>query len=336
MSPTLDLACKLVSIPSWVGNGCNEQKIGEFIFNWLQTNTQLDVIKQDVGGGRFNVIASGKGTVTTLLAGHMDTVAAGMVALSEAKNTTGIMFLAYVDEEYDFAGMRAFVTEYKNKIKPTLVISLDGYKEVIGNGCRGLIEVSFKLRGKSGHAGRPEMGVNAIVAGNNCITKLQRMLVAKYSDPILGITSPNLAYSQGGLDTGNGVYGRQGNNIPDLAEFVLDIRPATSNLTAEVVEKILAQYVKASKLQIEDWSVRHNLGAWSTSSQTIAEKVTLPGVYETFGGYVDTQMIWAAFDKPICLAIGASTRSVAHTPNEYVELVDLENTKNNCLSLIGL
>lgn len=366
MNKVTELTCQLISIPSWVGKGCDETNIGEYVYDWLCANTTLTVIKQPVVGSRFNVIATGKGDIKTLIVGHMDTVenragwitepwtptikggrlyglgatdmkgslAAGMVALSESQNTDGTMFLAYCDEEYDFAGMKSFVNCYRDKIKPNVVISLDGYVDVVGNGCRGLIEVCFKLRGKSGHAGRPEMGVNAITSGINLVTKLKRQLAAKYSDPILGTSTLNLAYCQGGLDLGNGSVGRQGNNIADLAEFVLDIRPASTKLTAQKVNEVITSYLPGTKLKLEDWIVRHNLGPWSTNSASITKKTSLTSPYETFGGYVDTQMIWETFNQPTCLAIGASTRSVAHSPNEYVEVMDLEKTKENVLSIL--
>lgn len=365
MTKTLELTKQLIAIPSWVGTDCDEIKVGEFIYQWLRANTSLTVVKQPVQDGRFNVIATGKGDIKMLIAGHMDTVenragwitdpwmplikgerlyglgatdmkgslAAGMVALSEAKNTDGIMFLAYCDEEYDFAGMKSFIDNYRDKISPALVISLDGYADVVGNGCRGLIEVSFKLRGKSGHAGRPEMGVNAIAGGINLINKIKRRLASDYSDPTLGTTTLNLAYCQGGLDL-SGSYGRQGNNIADLAEFVLDIRPARSDLTAQKVKEIIESYLPGTKLRLEDWVVRHNLGSWSTDPTQITTLSGLKGPYETFGGYVDTQMVWSAFNQPVCLAIGASTRSVAHSPNEYVEIDNLDRTKQNVLSVL--
>ena len=58
MTKTLELTKQLVSIPSWVGANCNEIKIGQFIYDWLCTNTDLTVIKQPVKDGRFNIIAT--------------------------------------------------------------------------------------------------------------------------------------------------------------------------------------------------------------------------------------------------------------------------------------
>lgn len=360
-----DLASELISIPSWVGADCNEIKVGEFVYQWLKTNTTLNIIKQPVKDGRFNVLAFDDAPTELLLVGHMDTVesragwvtnpfsptikndrlyglgatdmkgslAAGLAALTESKSTRGIMLLAYIDEEYDFSGMRQFVKEYKDKIEPKLVVSLDGSFDQVGIGCRGLIEVSFKLRGKTGHAGRPELGVNAITSGINLITKLKRQLAAKYSDPVLGVSTLNLAYCQGGLDTGSGVLGRQGNNIADLSEFVLDIRPASSELYAQKVREVIESYLPGTKLTFEDWTVRHDLGSWLTPKSELAD-LNLSGSFEPSLGYIDLQMIWETFGRAPCLTVGAGNLTLAHTPNEYVEINNLEQTKQNVLSIL--
>ncbi|MFH2086030.1 MAG: M20 family metallopeptidase [bacterium] len=358
MNQVVNLTKQLVSIPSWVGTDCDEIKVGQFIYDWLCTNSTLKVVKQPVKDDRFNVIATDGYPARTVLAGHMDTVenrvgwttdpwtptiknnrlyglgatdmkgslAAMLTAVSGVKMTKGLMVLCYVDEEYDFAGMRAFVREYAGKIKPKLIVSLDGSTDQIGIGCRGLIEVSFRLRGKSGHAGRPEAGVNAIAVGINCINKLKRKLATEYSDPLLGPTTLNLAYCQGGLDQGNGIYSRQGNNIADLAEFVLDIRPAIDQLNANLVEKILVQYAKAAKLTLEDWSARHDLGSWLTPPDQLTY-LNLSGKREVSLGYIDLQMLWQTFGQIPCCTIGAGNLALAHAPNEYVEINNLEKTK---------
>ncbi|MFH2019625.1 MAG: M20/M25/M40 family metallo-hydrolase [bacterium] len=360
MTKTLELTKKLVSLPSWVGTGCDEIKVAEFIYGWLCNNTKLKITKQPVKNGRFNVIATDGYPTRLLLAGHIDTVepragwntdpftptlvgsrlyglgatdmkgslSACMTTLSSLPKTKGVMFLAYCDEEYDFAGMRTFIKKCGNSLRPELVISLDGYCDSIGTGCRGLIEVSFKLRGKTGHAGRPEQGINAISLGVEAINRLKTKLAKVYCDPSLGPTTLNLAYCQGGLDLGNNRYGRQGNNIANIAEYVLDIRPATPELTASKLRKLITSLARSSNLKLIDWKVRHDLGSWTTLASDITKKTSLSGNFETFGGYVDTQMIWKQCGKPTCLAIGAATRSVAHAPNEYLKLQSLQKTED--------
>lgn len=364
MENTYMLAQRLITLPSYVGGKTDERQVGLFIYNWLTNNTNLTVIKQQVAGGRFNVIALGEQPITTLIVGHMDTVepragwetdpfkptsmngrlyglgatdmkgslAAGLISLTQL-DTKGLMFLAYCDEEYDFAGMRSFIQEWKNKIQPKRVISLDGCEQNVGNGCRGLIEVSFQMRGKTGHAGRPELGINAIVAGMNCITKLKRQLATKYADPYLGITTLNLAYCQGGLDVNGKTYGKEGNNIPDLAEFVLDIRPATSTLTANRVKQICEKYAQMNKLAIENWRVRHDLGAWVTKPNELTDYMFGKELRPSLG-YIDVQMLWEAWGGIPCCTIGAGNLELAHKPNEYVEVEALTTLEKLLIQMI--
>lgn len=368
MTKTLELTKQLISIPSWVGAGCNEIKVGQFIYNWLRANTNLEVIKQPVKDGRFNVIAKETKPTRMILVGHIDTVenragwitdpwrpvtkndrlyglgatdmkgslAAMLTAVAKVQDTNGLMILCYVDEEYDFAGMRAFVKEYTGKIQPERIISLDGSSGQIGIGCRGLIEVSFRLRGQTGHAGRPEAGVNAITQGINCLNKLKRQLATKYTDSTLGTTSLNLAYCQGGLDDGTSGYGRQGNNIADLAEFVLDIRTASVDLNAKQVRKILLSYANIAKLKLENWVVRHDLGMWSTPKELLIPTFGREYRYESSLGYIDTQMLWETFGKVPCCTIGAGNLAMAHKPNEYLKISNLQKTEKTICQILGL
>ena len=368
---TLELTKKLVSIPSYVGTDCDEKEVGEFIFQYLQQFTWLTVIKQPVRDGRFNVIAYDKYPTRILINGHIDTVqpksdwitdpftptaqgtklfglgttdmkgsiAALLVALEQFKQTRGVMILCYVDEEYDFAGTKEFIAKYKDKITPELILSLDGKDLGIGNGCRGLIEINVTVKGKSGHASVPEVGVNAISRSVAAVNKLIAEFNQKYTDKVLGKTSCNLAYMQGGLDigldsAGTQIFGKEGNNIADIANFVLDIRPAKEKVNAEFVVQLLTKFLQEEGLTLKEYVVRHDFGSWVTprsqlkSIEQCIGKTSKP-FYNDIGsyGYIDTQMLWKAFKKAPSLTFGAGEGGVAHKANEYVEIKKLERAE---------
>ena len=46
----------LISIPSYVTEDNNENKIVDFIYKWLKDNSNAKVEKQLIPGGRFNLI----------------------------------------------------------------------------------------------------------------------------------------------------------------------------------------------------------------------------------------------------------------------------------------
>jgi len=160
----IKLTQQLVQIPSYVNNQTNEAKIGQFIFNYLKQYPWLKVQKQYVTGDRFNIIAQDTDKPRLLIVGHMDTVqpkstncfsgkiknykiyglgssdmksslAALLNSLSDFKQTKGLMLLFYIDEEYDFLGMKKFVKEYKEQIRPKLILG-EGNDLKVKNGCR--------------------------------------------------------------------------------------------------------------------------------------------------------------------------------------------------------
>jgi succinyl-diaminopimelate desuccinylase len=373
---TLDLTKKLVSIPSYVGEDCDERKAGEFIFNYLSQFKFLTVIKQEVKDGRFNVIAFDNYPTETIFCGHFDTVqprsewktnpftptlvgkklyglgiadmkssiAAMLSALSYVKETRGIMFFFYIDEEYDFLGMKKFIKEYARKLKPKLIVSGDGGNLQMGNGCRGLIELNITVKGETGHASRPQSGNNAIVGSSTIVNKLIKTFKSDFKSKELGKTTCNLAYLQGGLDIGKDpwdkqIFGKEGNNIADIAEFILDIRTADPKLNAQKVLALITKYAKELNLRVVSTSVRHDYGAWITNKKELKEvsKVTGTGFIDIGSlGFMDVQLLWQTFNNVPSFIIGAGDLGVAHKPNEYVSLPKLEKLSKVVVELLHL
>jgi len=262
------------------------------------------------------------------------------------KETKGLMILFYIDEEYDFLGMRQFIKEYQGKIKPKLIVSLDGGDLQIGNGCRGLIEVGFAVQGKTGHAARPISGKNAILKSAKAIEKTISILKKDFSSKKLGITTCNLAYLRGGLDLGkdkrgNLLIGKEGNNVADMAEFILDVRPASEKLNASKLVEMVKKYLEKEDLKLLSFKIRHDLGSWLTPKRALknVEPIiakTTKAKYANIGktGYINTQMLWQAFDKVLCFTFGAGEGRLAHKPNEYIEITKLIKCQKAISNLI--
>lgn len=365
---TQDLIKKLISIPSFVDGKTDEQKIGQFIFEYLQKFPFLKVEKQMVKNGRFNIIAKDAYPTRLLLNGHMDTVqpksgwltdqynpvikngklyglgaadmksnvAAMLSVLQKFEKTKGLTMLFYIDEEYDFLGMKTFIEKYQSKLKPEVIISGDGNDMTIGNGCRGLIEITIRAKGLSGHASQPSVGKNAIVLSVKAINQLKSYLTKNYASTELGKTTCNLAYLQGGLYLGEKdkklIIGREGNNIADIAEFVLDIRTADEKLDANTVIQIMKDLLQQNELSLLQAVIRHDAMPWITPKkqltqiEEIVQQVT-PVRYKNPGinGYSDMQMIWEAFGKIPTFTFGAGSGKTCHQANEYIRIQDIQN-----------
>lgn len=356
---TIKLAQKLISIPSYVDGQTDERKIGEFIYAYLRQFKWLEIKKQPVTNGRFNIVAKDKYPTRLLLIGHMDTVqpktgwetnqlkavvknrkiyglgaadmkgslAVILSALSNFRETKGLMILFYIDEEYDFLGTKKFLKGYQ--IKPKLIVSGDGGNLKVGRSCRGLIEISLVVQGQTGHAANPDVGKNAIDLAFAAVDDLRNYFK----------TTINLAFFQGGLNLGRTpgnqlVLGREGNNIADIAELIVDIRPATAKITAEKIIKRAAVFLKAKGVKLLEAKTRHDLTCWLTKKKEIKSVIAIidketPVIFSgpDSRGFIDIQMFWRAFDKVPCLSFGVGEESLAHKPNEFVQISELKKAE---------
>lgn len=342
----LNLTKNLISIPSWVDEQTDEIKIGKFIFEYLKSNTNLILEKEMVIDGRFNILARNSQDVKTLVMGHIDTVginnfcetnpiiptvkngklfgrgatdmksgiAAMILAAIDENLPKNTAFLFYVDEEYNFAGIKKFIADYQSIIRPKSIISLDGSELEIANGCRGLIEISATVKGISCHAATPENGINAIEVSTKSVDKLKELL-SQFVDPELGTSSINLASIEG--------RGSASNVVPDKCQFVLDIRPSSSQINAKFIINQLEKFVTEFGGKITNSEIKFDFGSWLTPKSKL-KKLGLNFKNISTSGYIDTQMLWQLFNQPNCLTIGAGAQQTAHSPNEYVEVKKLE------------
>lgn len=352
----------------------NENKLVDYIEAWLTKNTDLKVVRQKLSYGRFNLIAT-KGKPETIFLAHTDTVAppvkatyspfgaeicdgkiwgrgtsdmkSGIAALMQAaffsSESNNYMIMFYADEEYDFLGMKALVEEHSS-LRPKYIISADGGDLCLGNGCRGLIEIRARVIGEAAHAASGK-GKNSIWGVYQAVDKLGKYLI-EIEHPVMGISSLNLAYVCGGKNLGlEGIgedrlirVGQEGNVVPDIAEFVIDVRPSSPEITAEVILNNLEETVLSLGMNLEIVTVRHNLGAWYTQKSEIEQfeeivKRTCGTKTVRFsdlkkGGYLDIQMLWEITGRPTSLVFGAASEGTAHTDHENVEIESLLKTRD--------
>ncbi len=367
----IELTRQLIAIPSYVDERGDEHHIGNFVFEYLQSLGGFYVEKQPVEGNRFNVIAHDGHPPRLMFCCHMDTVppsgdwahdpfrgdvegdklfglgacdmkggtAALLYALKSVKETRGLYVLFDVDEEYYFKGMLEFLRV--NKVTPELCIFPEpGLK--IGNGHRGVIEVDFKVRGISAHAARPDLGRNAILGASHAVDYLIKVL-ENYDHPVLGKTSCNLAWLKGGIDQGSGEIGCRANKIPDLAEAVLDIRPARAELRAKTVLDILEKDLEANGYQIEEARTALDFGSLYISPNKLAifedivrktlEKVEYENISE--GGYGEGQLLNERLGTT-CVYFGPGPKEKAHQVDEYVSITELQQATMIYRDLINL
>jgi acetylornithine deacetylase/succinyl-diaminopimelate desuccinylase-like protein len=367
----VELARRLISIPSyWDQNASvDEYRLAKFIFEYLQGLGVFSLEKQSVEGRRFNVIAHDGHPPRLLFCCHMDTVlpsggwkrdpfsghteedrlyglgacdmkggiAALLSALQSFQETRGLFLLFDVDEEYYFKGMLKFLEQYD--VHPELAVFPEpGAK--IGNGHRGLIEVSFQVGGQTAHAARPELGNNAILGVSRGVERLLESLEA-YQHTSLGQTTCNLACLKGGIELDNGAIGCRPNQIPDLAEAVLDIRPASPELRAKTVVDFLTEYLESNGFQMRETEERldfgslyippERLGALEEVVRDVLGSVKYDDI--SHAGYGEGQLLNERLGVD-CVYFGPGPKEMAHQSDEYVSVTELHEAASVYSQLI--
>lgn len=372
----IKLAQQLISIPSYLSPKTNEKEIGNFVFSYLKQFPYLKVKKQKIEKDRFNIVAETAGVPCLFLAGHLDTVqpkqgwsknqfqgiiknqklyglgsldikggvAAILDALSDFRKVSNLILLFYCDEEYDFKGMKQFIKEPKRKIGD-LAIFVEPTDLKIWNTHRGLVEIYFSIQGKSGYAANPESGKNAINGIMGVLNILQEQLKG-FKDPILGISSLNIAYIRGGLYEGKKnreiILGKEGNNIADFAEAVIDIRPTRQELRAEKIVAWIKEFLRKERYGLINFSIRHNFSPFYTNPTEL--KILRKVLRKTVGkveyldpskkGYGDGQLLQEKFNVPV-VYFGPKGAN-AHGVNEWVDISSLKELRQIFSELIAV
>ena len=301
---TVELAKRLIAIPSFVSDAQNEADAVNFLAAYARRKlpnftVQLSPMRGDET--RKNIYLLGAKTPRLIFVGHIDTVcpsdgwktdpfvptiidtklyglgaadmkgsiASLLIALQsvDRKLLDEIAVLLYVDEEYRFAGMKQLIDDgvITRDTQPELVISLDGGLQVL-SGCRGLIKIDMEIVGKSGHASNPANGVNAITNLMDVLNVLKGKLPTFASG--LGTSTLNVAYLRGGAvsDTNNPInLQRAGNVIPNYAESIIELRTASPELNAQCAETIIRAECTARNLVLKSFNTKIDLGVWPGS-----------------------------------------------------------------------
>lgn len=367
MSDSISLTKKLISIPSFVDGTNDEAKLADFICDWISKNTTLVVEKQIVSGSRYNIFAyspaclrEGRLEVDLLLLDHIDTVlpaldwdsdpfrpnvrngviyglgafdtksgVAVMMSLAKKIRAEKVAYLFYIDEEYDFAGMKTFIGTNNMRFKPKKILSLDGENLTIRSSCRGLFELDISLKGKTGHAANPSGGINAIAIGGDIISFTQQYLSTIPFDPSLGACSLNIATIKGGLlrgvdEKGVLIIGGNGNNIADYLKMKLEIRTNTNFCSREYLDN-LEKIIKNAKAK-KKFEIIHDFPAWMTQNDKLSwikdsllkEVPTVKYTDAKKTGYVDVAMLATVWNCPIaCIGVVGGN---AHAAGEWVDI----------------
>jgi succinyl-diaminopimelate desuccinylase len=379
-SDVIELARSLIRIPSYVNDDANEVELADHLADQLAEIGFAEVERRPLpGSSRYNVVALSEGATehcSLLLAGHMDTVseksgwdvnpyegiitgdrlyglgaadmkggiAAVLSALRGTRVPNGLCVLFYCDEEYDFSGMKSFLTTWDRRAPDMCLIGEPTDLKIFSE-CRGVIEILIRVAGKTGHSSRPHEGNNAITGLAEVLLSLNSWLCTFSEEPLLGLPTFNIARMRGGALRPDAVltsaaslrdFAPGSNNIADYAEALIEVRPTNLELNAEVIINRMADDLEQRNLRLLEATSGLDVGALRTPRSSLSQLETIvtrhlgdaPYRDARSAGYTDGQLLQKAFlerdhvSVPVaCFGPGGSNW---HGPNEWVSIESLK------------
>lgn len=316
MQDVVALAAELLAIPSSTGS---EQAAVDFVSRWLIARG-WNVHLQEVTRGRTNVWASRAGGGVTLST-HLDTVppyipprlegdrlygrgasdakgiAAAMMVAADALVADGeerVDLLFVVGEEKGSDGARA-----ANRLTPTSRFLINGEptESTLASGAKGSLRVTVRTTGREAHSAYQHLGQSAIEPMLALLPTVKALPLP--TDPVLGETTMNIGTIRGGTEA---------NIVPGSCEAELMFR-----LVGEVDE------------------VKRQLTAWARGVADLEWGSTIPAQrFHTLPGFTVAAVSYTS-DIPLLdrwgtpLLFGPGSISVAHTPDEFVDVRELRD-----------
>lgn len=356
-----NLTKQLIALPSFDDGRAYERPMSDFLVAYARKKFPwLSATLQEVAPNRFNVLLRDGAPTRLLVVDQIDTVvpdagwdtnpleavetdgkiyglgasdskgnvAAFLTALEAFGETRGLAMLFYVDEEYFFKGMEAFVaSDLARTIDPPLILSVDGNGSSLGVGCRGLVEFDVRLRSASGHSANPKT-LGALRPFLATVRAFEERLVG-------GASSAQIAFMRGGTlvaETESGpVFAKEGNRIPNFVEAKVEVRTAAGLGWKEIEAFWRAELAAYPGLDVALAPVFDYAGFATDRSrlEPVARAVasvmgSVPLIDASTFGYLDIAMLPRAYPNAALCSFGIGEPGVTHRANEYVRVDRLE------------
>jgi succinyl-diaminopimelate desuccinylase len=249
---------------------------------------------------------------------------AGRLLASQRDSWCGTLVLMFVaDEEINGGGSRALA---KQQPKSDLIVIGEPTNNAVFAAHKGCLRPLIRAKGKAAHSGRPELGVNAILAASR-LTSLfdarDRELRALHH-PLVGHASLSVTRIKGGIAD---------NVVPDNCELVLDRRLLPGETLDAALDDLNALLTRAKRdhgLEAEIAAIRAKVGPTETAVDdplvrnavaiSRARGVTFPQPGGLTGG---CDLVHFHDVGAVGIVLGPGSLDVAHQPDEYVPKDDL-------------
>ncbi len=249
---------------------------------------------------------------------------AGRLLASQRDLWRGTLVLMFVaDEEIDGGGSRALA---KQQPRPDLIVIGEPTNNAVYAAHKGCLRPLIRAKGKAAHSGRPELGVNAILAASHLTSifdERDRELRA-LNHPLVGHASLSVTRIAGGIGD---------NVIPESCEMVLDRRLLPGETLDAAMDELHAMLTRAKRnhgVEAEIAAIRTKAGSTETALDdplvrnsvaiSRAHGVTFPQPGGLTGG---CDLVHFHDVGAVGIVLGPGSLDVAHQPDEYVPKDDL-------------
>lgn len=238
-----------------------------------------------------------------------------------------------VDEEADMKGVEKAIKDGWVSEK-SFVADLEPTDKMIQVSHKGRFWVRLFVKGKTAHASRPELGIDANASLAEIISYVRNEVNKLPTDGEIGKTTVTFGMMSGGYEP----Y-----VVPDRAEVTMDFRLAPPTFNHDIIRIINSAILNVKKIVSNDVIVTYEITGDrpfvkknDDSKLLKAMKDTLLSLYEkeknddyipvitSFSGYTDTAVIAAKLKNINTLSYGPGSLALAHKPDEYVEIKDIE------------
>ena len=350
---------EIVKIKSLSGS---EHRLANFIIDYLKEN-KVNVISQD---GNVVVHLNNNSKKCLVFNAHLDTVDTGsiklwnndplklvekdnkyyglgvsdekisiailidlIISLKDSKINTDLIFVFVVKEEIDGSGSESFVNYFiknYNYDKISCVICEPTNASFIELGNKGNIFLEVTTKGVSNHSSKPNEATNAV--------DLMFDVIKKSKDKIntIGIKSKQLGETTIAAPTKINA-GDSVNKIPDVCTAIFDIRtiPETHDIIMPLLNASICSNVVAVRNHAKP--CRPSITAEHEHLVKLFERLGINEKRYTPGS--NDACFFTNIGIP-CVVFGAGSKESIHKPNEYLDIENIERTKEVYLKLINI
>ncbi len=237
-----------------------------------------------------------------------------------------------VDEEADMRGVEVAIKDgWVNK--SSFVCDLEPTDKTIQVSHKGRFWIKLTVKGKTAHASRPELGIDANACIAEIISFIRKQIDNLPKDDELGKTSVTFGMLSGGY---------QPYVVPDNAIVTMDFRLTPPTFSKNILDIIQDSIHYAKEIFSDEVKINYEI----TGDRAFVKRdddseflrvmyKTLEELYENeknddykpvvtyFSGYTDTAVIASTLSNRNIFSYGPGSLDMAHKPDEYVNISDI-------------